>query len=81
MYAPAVSPTQSPLLSLSLVVQQRCATTLRWLVDNKINADATQHVGDNETWSCENPLTLKRDLKQRLGFTGWVMSVSSPSTS
>lgn len=25
-------------------------------------------------WSCENPETLKRDLKQRLGFKGWVMS-------
>jgi beta-glucosidase-like glycosyl hydrolase len=25
-------------------------------------------------WSCENPLTLERDLKQRLGFKGWVMS-------
>lgn len=42
--------------------------------DNKINAGPTQHVGDAETWSCENPLTLKRDLKKRLNFTGWVMS-------
>eukprot|EP00966_Prymnesium_polylepis_P018210 420001-Prymnesium_polylepis.1 len=25
-------------------------------------------------WSCENPETLKRDLKERLGFDGWVMS-------
>jgi beta-glucosidase-like glycosyl hydrolase len=32
---------------------------------NKINADATQHVGDAGTWSCENPITLKRDLKAR----------------
>ena len=41
---------------------------------NKINAGPTQHVGDPNTWSCENPLTLKRDLKARLGFQGWVMS-------
>ena len=41
---------------------------------NKINAGPTQHVGDDKTWSCENPLTLKRDLKARLNFTGWVMS-------
>eukprot|EP01060_Flectonema_neradi_P035382 TRINITY_DN649_c1_g1_i2.p1 TRINITY_DN649_c1_g1~~TRINITY_DN649_c1_g1_i2.p1 ORF type:complete len:667 (+),score=163.82 TRINITY_DN649_c1_g1_i2:65-2065(+) len=27
-----------------------------------------------ETWSCENPETLQRDLKERLGFHGWVMS-------
>ena len=26
------------------------------------------------TWSCENPETLQRDLKERLGFQGWVMS-------
>jgi beta-glucosidase len=26
------------------------------------------------TWSCENPETLQRDLKERLGFKGWVMS-------
>ena len=25
-------------------------------------------------WSCENPLTLQRDLKDRLKFKGWVMS-------
>ena len=25
-------------------------------------------------WSCENPETLQRDLKDRLGFKGWVMS-------
>ena len=25
-------------------------------------------------WSCENPQTLQRDLKERLGFEGWVMS-------
>jgi beta-glucosidase len=25
-------------------------------------------------WSCENPETLQRDLKERLGFEGWVMS-------
>ena len=25
-------------------------------------------------WSCENPETLQRDLKERLGFRGWVMS-------
>jgi beta-glucosidase len=37
---------------------------------NKINAGPTQKVGDNLTWSCENPLTLKRDLKERLNFTG-----------
>lgn len=28
----------------------------------------------NGTYSCENPNTLRRDLKQRLGFEGWVMS-------
>jgi beta-glucosidase len=26
------------------------------------------------TWSCENDETLQRDLKDRLGFKGWVMS-------
>lgn len=31
---------------------------------NKINGD----------WSCENPITLKHDLKDTLGFEGWVMS-------
>lgn len=31
---------------------------------NKINGD----------WSCENPITLKHDLKGALGFEGWVMS-------
>ena len=25
-------------------------------------------------WSCENPTTLKQDLKERLGFKGYVMS-------
>jgi beta-glucosidase len=25
-------------------------------------------------WSCENPVTLKTDLKERLNFSGWVMS-------
>ena len=25
-------------------------------------------------WSCENPDTRRRDLKQRLNFSGWVMS-------
>jgi len=28
----------------------------------------------NGLWSCENPETLARDLKARLGFKGWVMS-------
>uniref|UniRef100_A0A7S1CC37 Probable beta-glucosidase G n=1 Tax=Bicosoecida sp. CB-2014 TaxID=1486930 RepID=A0A7S1CC37_9STRA len=28
----------------------------------------------NGTWSCENPNHLARDLKQRLNFSGWVMS-------
>ena len=28
----------------------------------------------NGHWSCENPDTLQRDLKERLGFKGWVMS-------
>ena len=28
----------------------------------------------NHKWSCENPETLAVDLKQRLGFDGWVMS-------
>jgi len=31
---------------------------------NKINGD----------WSCENPVTLKHDLKEKLGFKGYVMS-------
>jgi len=25
-------------------------------------------------WSCENPVTLKHDLKETIGFKGWVMS-------
>ena len=28
----------------------------------------------NGKWSCENPDTLQRDLKERLGYKGWVMS-------
>ena len=28
----------------------------------------------NSLWSCENPETLKGDLKTILGFNGWVMS-------
>ncbi len=28
----------------------------------------------NGTWSCENGMTLATDLKERLGFKGWVMS-------
>ena len=28
----------------------------------------------NSLWSCENPQTLKEDLKGTLGFDGWVMS-------
>ena len=30
-------------------------------------------------WSCENPETLQRDLKDTLGFKGWVMSTFSCS--
>jgi beta-glucosidase len=30
--------------------------------------------GQIGNWSCENPDTLQRDLKERLGFKGWVMS-------
>eukprot|EP00937_MAST-01D_sp_MAST-1D-sp2_P003732 g3732.t1 len=37
---------------------------------NKIQASPTSPA----LWSCENPETLKRDLKERLNFTGWVMS-------
>ena len=37
---------------------------------NKINAQSVPGTG----WSCENPETLQRDLKDRLGFKGWVMS-------
>ena len=37
---------------------------------NKINAKSVTGTG----WSCENPETLQRDLKDRLGFKGWVMS-------
>jgi len=37
---------------------------------NKINAKSVPGSG----WSCENPETLQRDLKDRLGFKGWVMS-------
>eukprot|EP00698_Gefionella_okellyi_P025269 TRINITY_DN91_c0_g1_i1.p1 TRINITY_DN91_c0_g1~~TRINITY_DN91_c0_g1_i1.p1 ORF type:complete len:750 (+),score=208.76 TRINITY_DN91_c0_g1_i1:38-2287(+) len=28
----------------------------------------------NDTWACENNVTLNRDLKETLGFKGWVMS-------
>jgi beta-glucosidase len=28
----------------------------------------------NDHWSCENPKTLQQDLKETLGFSGWVMS-------
>ena len=37
---------------------------------NKIRHDAS----GVEKWSCENPETLQRDLKERMGFRGWVMS-------
>ena len=37
---------------------------------NKIQAGE----GAEQLWSCENPDTLQRDLKERLGFDGWVMS-------
>jgi len=30
--------------------------------------------GQVGNWSCENDDTLRRDLKQRLNFSGWVMS-------
>eukprot|EP00937_MAST-01D_sp_MAST-1D-sp2_P002356 g2356.t1 len=36
---------------------------------NKIRVD-----NGTSRWSCENPDTLQRDLKERLGFKGWVMS-------
>lgn len=29
----------------------------------------------NGEWSCQNNATLKTDLKERLGFAGWVMCV------
>jgi len=38
---------------------------------NLIQADALNQTGN---WSCENSATLKVDLKERLGFKGWVMS-------
>ena len=37
---------------------------------NKIRTRSVEGTG----WSCENPETLQRDLKERLGFKGWVMS-------
>eukprot|EP00660_Eupelagonema_oceanica_P018696 gene18696-7753_t len=37
---------------------------------NKIQASP----GSPSLWSCENPETLRRDLRERLGFNGWVMS-------
>eukprot|EP00927_Polykrikos_kofoidii_P003166 TRINITY_DN11252_c1_g1_i1.p1 TRINITY_DN11252_c1_g1~~TRINITY_DN11252_c1_g1_i1.p1 ORF type:complete len:812 (+),score=71.68 TRINITY_DN11252_c1_g1_i1:228-2438(+) len=39
---------------------------------NKICVDCP--AGTVGKWSCENPDTLQRDLKDRLGFKGWVMS-------
>ena len=37
---------------------------------NKIRSHSVQGTG----WACENPETLQRDLKERLGYKGWVMS-------
>jgi beta-glucosidase-like glycosyl hydrolase len=30
--------------------------------------------GPEGLWSCENPLTLQRDLKERMNFSGFVAS-------
>ncbi len=32
----------------------------------------------NHVWSCENNETLRTNLKQRLNFSGWVMSGRLP---
>jgi beta-glucosidase len=47
----------------SSIVQVMCSY-------NKIRHDAS----GVEKWSCENPETLQRDLKDRMGFKGWVSS-------
>ena len=41
---------------------------------------AGQLVRGESFWACENPDTLTTDLKGRLGFQGWVMSVRWGST-
>ena len=41
---------------------------------NKICKDCTAATSAQGKWSCENPETLQTDLKERLGFKGWVMS-------
>ena len=38
---------------------------------NKIQTDGLNEYGD---WSCENAVTLRRDLKDIMGFKGWAMS-------
>lgn len=39
-------------------------------IDNRIST-TTDRLGN---WSCEHPQTLNVDLRQRLNFTGWMMS-------
>ena len=36
---------------------------------NKLSIDGGKH-----TWACENPKLLKTDLRERLGFKGFIMS-------
>ena len=43
--------------------------------DNKVRLEGEQSQG---LYSCENPLTLQRDLKQRMNFSGFVCSDCEP---
>ena len=43
-------------------------------VEAKVGSFMCSYNKVNSMWSCENPDTLKGDLKEGLGFEGWVMS-------
>eukprot|EP00750_Incisomonas_marina_P012704 INCI17143.13.p1 GENE.INCI17143.13~~INCI17143.13.p1 ORF type:complete len:517 (+),score=92.56 INCI17143.13:524-2074(+) len=43
-------------------------------VDARVGSVMCSYNKIRNVWSCENPETLRRDLKDRMGFQGWVMS-------
>jgi beta-glucosidase len=43
-------------------------------VDAKVGSFMCSYNKIDGDWSCENPQTLKNDLKETIGFEGWVMS-------
>ena len=49
-------------------------TTAKAAVEAGVGSVMCSYNRVRRVWSCENPQTLQRDLKERLGFEGWVMS-------